>query len=145
MLRKKIFIAADHAGYELKTRLCAFFEAQNLPYEDLGTKSVESCDYADYAHALCEKLDDESFGVLVCGSGIGMSVAANRHEGIRCALCSEILSARLARKHNDANVLALGGRLIGAEMAFEIVREFVNTSFEGGRHRARVAKIEVQR
>lgn len=145
MLRKKIFIAADHAGYELKTRLCAFFEAENLAYEDLGTHDKESCDYADFAHALCEKVDENSFGVLICGSGIGMSVAANRHSGIRCALCSETFSARLARKHNDANVLALGGRLIGAEMAFEIVREFVNSSFEGGRHRARVAKIEVQR
>ena len=145
MLRKKIFIAADHAGYELKTRLCAFFEAENLPYEDLGTNDKESCDYADFAHTLCKKLDENSFGVLICGSGIGMSVAANRHSGIRCALCSETFSARLARKHNDANVLALGGRLIGAEMAFEIVREFVNSSFEGGRHRARVAKIEVQR
>ena len=145
MLRKKIFIAADHAGYELKTRLCAFFEAENLPYEDLGTNDKESCDYADFAHALCKKLDENSFGVLICGSGIGMSVAANRHSVIRCALCSETFSARLARKHNDANVLALGGRLIGAEMAFEIVREFVNSSFEGGRHRARVAKIEVQR
>ena len=145
MLRKKIFIAADHAGYELKTRLCAFFEAENLPYENLGTDSKESCDYADFAHTLCAKVDENSFGVLICGSGIGMSVAANRHAGIRCALCSETLSAKLARKHNDANVLALGGRLIGAEMAFEIVREFVNSSFEGGRHRARVAKIEVQR
>ena len=145
MLRKKIFIAADHAGYELKTRLCAFFEAENLAYDDLGTHDKESCDYADFAHMLCEKIDENSFGVLICGSGIGMSVAANRHSGIRCALCSETFSAKLARKHNDANVLALGGRLIGAEMAFEIVREFVNSSFEGGRHRARVAKIEVQR
>ena len=145
MHKKKIFIAADHAGFELKGKICAFFEAENLPYEDLGTKSAESCDYADFAHLLCARLDENSFGVLVCGTGIGMSVAANRHSGVRCALCSEILSARLARKHNDANVLALGARLLGTSLAIEIVREFINTGFEGGRHRARLTKIEVQR
>lgn len=144
MLRKKIYIASDHAGFELKNKLCAFFTASNLKYDDLGTQSNESCDYTDFAHKLALKIDDESFGILICGSGIGMSVVANRHSGIRCALCSESLSAKLARKHNNANVLALGGRLIGTDLALEIVREFINTEFEGGRHLRRIEKIEVK-
>lgn len=144
MLRKKILIANDHAGFDLKKRLCAFFDARDLPYEDLGAHSNEACDYADFAHKLASKMSEESFGVLICGSGIGISIAANRHAGIRCALCSESLSAKLARKHNDANVLALGGRLIGADLAFDIVAEFVSTEFEGGRHLARIHKIEVK-
>ena len=143
MLRKKIYIASDHAGYELKTKLCAFFESENLSYDDLGVHTNECCDYADYAHKLASKIDNDSFGVLICGSGIGVSIAANRHSGIRCALCSEALSAKLARKHNDANVIALGGRLIGADLAVDIVNEFINTNFDGGRHLQRISKIEV--
>lgn len=145
MLRKKIFIANDHAGFELKSKLCAFFDSANLNYEDLGAHDTQSCDYADFAHKLATCIDENSFGVLICGSGIGMSIAANKNLGIRCALCSEALSAKLARAHNDANVLALGGRLIGAQMAVDIVETFIKTSFEGGRHRARIAKIEEQR
>lgn len=144
MLRKKIYIANDHAGFELKNKLCAFFKSSNLPYDDLGIHSDKSCDYAEFAHKLVSKIDDESFGILICGSGIGISIAANRHAGIRCALCSESLSARLARKHNNANVLALAGRLIGADLAIDIVSEFINTEFEGGRHLPRIQKIEVR-
>lgn len=143
MLRKRIIIASDHAGFELKAKLCAFFQSANLFYNDLGVHTNECCDYADYAHTLVSKMDSDSFGILICGSGIGISIAANRHKGIRCALCSESLSAKLARKHNDANVLALGGRLIGADLAVEIVREFIGTEFEGGRHEERISKIEV--
>lgn len=143
MLRKKLYIANDHAGFELKNKLCAFFKSLDLAYEDLGASSNSSCDYADFAHKLALKIDDESFGILICGSGIGVSIAANRHKGIRCALCSESLSAKLARKHNDCNVLALGGRLIGTDLAIEIVSHFINTEFEGGRHIARIEKIEV--
>lgn len=144
MLRKKILIANDHAGFELKNKLCAFFKSSNLAYDDLGAHSNQSCDYAEFAHKLASKIDDQSFGILICGSGIGISIAANRHDGIRCALCSESLSAKLARKHNDANVLALGGRLIGADLATDIVNEFINTQFEGGRHLPRIQKIEVR-
>lgn len=144
MLRKKILIANDHAGFELKKRLCAFFESANLPYDDLGAHSNEACDYAEFAHKLAGKIDENSFGVLICGSGIGISIAANRHAGIRCALCSESLSAKLARKHNDANVIAMGGRLIGADLAIDLVREFISTEFEGGRHLKRIQKIEVK-
>lgn len=143
MLRQKIYLASDHAGFELKERLCVFFKDQDLAYEDLGVHTKKHCDYADYAHLLVSKIDDQSFGILICGSGIGMSIAANRHKSIRCALCSEALSARLARRHNDANVLALGGRLLGSELALDIVNAFISTDFEGGRHLDRISKIEV--
>lgn len=144
MLKNKIYIASDHAGYALKEKICAFFKAENFKYEDLGTDSEASCDYPDYAHLLASNMDTQSFGVLICGSGIGVSMAANRHKNIRCALCSESLSAKLAREHNDANVLAIGARLIGIDMAIEMIKTFVNTEFNGGRHSKRVEKIEVQ-
>ncbi|PCM57380.1 ribose-5-phosphate isomerase, partial [Campylobacter sp. BCW_8712] len=116
MLREKIYIASDHAGFELKEKICVFLKEKNIIFNDLGTNTCASCDYPDYAHLLAEKIDKRSFGILICGSGIGISIAANRHKNIRCALCHESLSAELARRHNDANVLALGGRLIGIEL-----------------------------
>lgn len=142
MLRKKIYIASDHAGFELKEKICTFFKEQKLNYINLGTHDTTSCDYPDYAHLLSAKIDNESFGILICGSGIGISIAANRHKNIRCALCHESLSAKLSRQHNDANVLALGGRLIGIELAIEIINIFITTSFENGRHLKRIQKIE---
>ena len=142
MLRKKIYIANDHAGLELKEKICLFLKEKQLDFEDLGTKSPMSCDYPDYAHLLSSKINEQSFGILICGTGIGVSIAANRHENIRCALCSESLSAELARKHNDANVLALGGRLIGIELAVNIIEKFIQTPFEEGRHVQRIQKIE---
>lgn len=168
MFKSKIYIAADHGGFELKAKICTFLKEQKIAFEDLGTNSTTPCDYADFAHILAQKLvnlgdftkkisknndnnpndknasnhDKKAFGILICGSGIGISIAANRHKNIRCALCNEPLSAMLARKHNDANVLALGGRLIGGEMAFEIIKSFLNTEFEGGRHIKRIEKIE---
>lgn len=143
MLRDKIYIASDHAGYRLKEELCSFFKEIFLSFEDLGTKNDESCDYPDYAHLLASKIDENSFGILICGSGIGISISANRHRNIRCALCNESFSAKLARKHNDANVLALGGRLLGLDLAKDIVLTFINTNFDGGRHKTRIQKIEV--
>lgn len=143
MLRDKIYIASDHAGYRLKEELCSFFKEKFLSFEDLGTKSDESCDYPDYAHLLASKIDGNSFGILICGSGIGISISANRHKNIRCALCNESFSAKLARKHNNANVLALGGRLLGLDLAKDIVLTFINTNFDGGRHETRIQKIEV--
>ena len=141
MLREKIIIASDHAGFLLKKELCAFLQKSKLSYEDLGTHDEKSCDYPDYANLLASKMDEKSFGILICGSGIGISMAANRHKNIRCALCNEPLSAKLARLHNDANVLALGGRLIGVDLAAELVRVFVNTEFEGVRHAQRIDKL----
>ncbi|MCG4231165.1 RpiB/LacA/LacB family sugar-phosphate isomerase, partial [Campylobacter jejuni] len=102
-----------------------------------------SCDYPDYAHLLASKIDEQSFGILICGSGIGISIAANRHKNIRCALCNESLSAKLARKHNDANVLAFGGRLIGIDAAIDMIENFIQTPFDQGRHVKRIQKIEV--
>ncbi len=121
MLREKIYIASDHAGFELKDKICLFLKEKNIIFNDLGTNTCASCDYPDYAHLLAEKINKRSFGILICGSGIGISIAANRHKNIRCALCHESLSAELARRHNDANVLALGGRLIGVELAIDII------------------------
>lgn len=142
MIKKRILIAADHAGYALKTQLCEFFRQGGINFVDLGTNADVSCDYADFAHALCDKMGAGDFGVLICGTGIGMSVAANRHKGVRCALCENATTARLAREHNNANVLALGARITGTLLAFDIVQTFINTHFEGGRHEKRIAKIE---
>ncbi|AKJ53480.1 ribose 5-phosphate isomerase [Campylobacter lari] len=144
MLREKIYIASDHAGFVLKQEIINFLQEKNINFEDLGPFSEDRCDYPDYAHLLSSKIDENSFGILVCGSGIGMSIAANRHKNIRCALCNEPLSAKLSREHNDANVLALGARLIGVDMAFEIISNFINTSFSGGRHCVRISKIEAK-
>ena len=144
MIKNNILIAADHAGLGLKAALCEFFMENGIKFTDLGTNDEKSCDYADFAHSLCERLGENSFGVLVCGTGIGMSVAANRHKGVRCALCADATSARLAREHNNANVLALGARIIGTSLAFDIVQTFINTHFQGGRHEKRVEKIELK-
>ncbi|QOR01847.1 MULTISPECIES: ribose 5-phosphate isomerase B [unclassified Campylobacter] len=142
MLREKIYIASDHAGFALKQEITKFLQEKNIIFEDLGPFCDDRCDYPDYAHLLSSKIDEKSFGILVCGSGIGMSIAANRHKNIRCALCNEPLSAKLSREHNDANVLALGARLSGVDMAFEIISNFLNTPFSGGRHCVRISKIE---
>lgn len=143
MLKEQIYIASDHAGFKLKEQICIFFQNQNISFIDLGTHNNSSCDYPDFAHLLASKINDKSFGILICGSGIGISIAANRHKNIRCALCNESLSAKLARKHNDANVLALGGRLIGTDLAIDIIQNFIQTPFEQGRHIDRIQKIEI--
>ncbi|MGC8468376.1 MAG: ribose 5-phosphate isomerase B [Acetobacteraceae bacterium] len=136
-------IGADHGGVGLKSLLAA--EARSLGHEvlDFGTASEASVDYPDFAHAVAAAVLDgrARFGVLVCGSGIGMSIAANRHHGIRCALVHDATSARLCRAHNDANVLALGARLTGEEVAREALRIFLATPYEGGRHDRRLAKL----
>ena len=142
MLREKIYIASDHAGFELKEKICEFLKNKQISFTDLGTDSKQSCDYPDYAHLLASKMDSKSFGILICGTGIGISITANRHKKIRCALCHESLSAKFARKHNDANVLALGARLIGVDLALDIIENFIQTPFEEGRHIKRIQKIE---
>lgn len=140
----KIAIGCDHAGFELKEYIKEVLKEKNIEVIDLGTNSTDSVDYPDYGHAVGEKVRDKKAdcGVAICGTGIGISIACNKVKGIRCALCSEPLSAEFARRHNDANVLALGGRLIGKEMAKKILEVFLNTEFEGGRHERRIKKIE---
>ena len=136
-----IHIGADHAGLPLKQAIVAQLEAQGLTIRDHGTNSPASTDYPDYAHAVCKAVleDGETArGILVCGTGIGMSMAANRHPGIRAALCTCEFHARATRQHNNANVLCLGARVTGEGVAFDLVELFLNTPFEGGRHQRRL-------
>jgi len=141
----KIFAGSDHAGLELKNNMIMYLEKSGYQVEDLGTYTNESCDYPDYAHKVAKAVlnNPGSRGLLVCGSGIGISMAANRHPGIRAALCRFTLDADLSRRHNDANVLVLGGRLTGIQLAENIAEKFYATEFEGGRHCGRIAKIEI--
>nr|WP_235691987.1 ribose 5-phosphate isomerase B [Elioraea tepida] len=138
-----IAFGADHAGFALKDALVAEARALGHAVEDLGTNGPESVDYPDIAARVCAEVaaGRARFGVLVCGTGIGMSIAANRHPAIRCALVHDATGARLTRAHNDANVLALGARLTGLEPALDALRTFLATPFEGGRHARRVAKL----
>jgi ribose 5-phosphate isomerase B len=139
-----IAIASDHAGVALKAELVRQVQARGLDIEDLGPSDTESVDYPDYAHLLARAVADGRIerGILICGSGIGMSMAANRHPGVRAALCHDAYTAEMARRHNDANVLCVGERSTGVGVAEQIVRVFLDTEFEGGRHQRRVAKIE---
>lgn len=137
-----VHLASDHAGYALKDLLARELSGRGFTVKDHGTDSGESCDYPVFAHRLCSAvLSEGGRGILVCGSGIGMSMAANRHEGIRAALCATELHARLSRRHNDANVLCLGARITGEELALAIMAAFLETGFEGGRHQRRVDQI----
>ncbi len=139
----RIAIASDHAAYAMKAELAEWLRGQGNEVLDLGTNGTESVDYPDYGYALAQALADKraDWGVALCGSGIGISIAVNRHPLARCALVSEPFSARLARNHNDANVIALGARLIGIEMAKACVMTFLNSEFDGGRHAGRVDKL----
>lgn len=140
----KIAIACDHGGFELKERISEFLKNSGYDVKDMGCYDADSVNYPDYAFPLSEAVSRGEYdrGILICGTGIGMSICANKVKGIRCALCSEPVSASLTRRHNDANVLAMGARIIGTELAKEIVRVFLTTDFEGGRHEARVNKIK---
>ena len=139
----KVFIASDHGGFEAKEFAKTCLEKLNLKVVDLGTNSDESVDYPDFANALASNLKEEkdAFGILVCGTGIGISIAANRHAHVRCALCHDVTGARLAREHNDANVLAFGGRVTGKLIVEQMIEAFFATDFAGGRHERRVAKL----
>lgn len=143
----KVFLASDHAGYALKTELVQYLKERGIPLEDLGTYSQEAVDYPDFAHRLAEQIrpgPDPIMGILVCATGIGMSIAANKHPGVRAALCHDAYTAEMARRHNDANILCLGGRTTGPAVARQIVDIFLATPFDGGRHGQRVAKLESQ-
>ena len=138
-----IGLASDHAGYELKEYIKTWLEAKGYSFKDFGTYSAASCDYADFAHPLALAVESgECYpGIAVCGSGQGIGITLNKHQGIRAALCWIPEIAHLARQHNDANILVMPGRFIDTEMADKIMDEFFTTDFEGGRHKARIEKM----
>jgi ribose 5-phosphate isomerase B len=140
---KNIFISSDHAGYNLKEQIKKRF-SKKYKFQDLGTSdSKNSVNYPDFAHSLCKKVskNTKNLGILVCGSGIGMSMAANRHKKIRAAVCYSVKNTKLSRLHNNANIITLGSRLKKKNTAFKCIDVFINTKFEGGRHNKRVKKI----
>ena len=140
---KKIFISSDHAGFNLKEQIKKKFSKKFL-FQDLGTdNSKKSVNYPDYAHKLSKKVanNTNNIGILVCGSGMGMSMAANKHKKIRAAVCYSVKNAKLSRLHNNANIITLGSRLIKKNTAFKCIEVFINTKFEGGRHKSRVKNI----
>ncbi len=141
---KRIIVGGDHAGLGLKRALVELLTERGYTVEDIGTHDECATDYPDYARRVASAVanGDAPLGLLVCGTGVGMSIAANRHPGVRAVVCSEPFSASMARKHNDANVLCLGSRVVGAGLASEILDVFLATEFEGGRHARRVAKID---
>ena len=143
-MARTIFVASDHAGFDLKAELTACLASAGHDVQDLGTHSTDSCDYPVYADKVCAAVlaDESALGILICGSGIGMSIAANRHKGIRAALCTSEFQARFTRRHNNANVLCLAERVIGKGVALEITRIFLTEDFEGGRHARRVAMLD---
>ena len=142
-MMKKIIIGCDHAAPELKGIVRDHLIARGFDVVDVGVHTTDSCNYPDIARKVCEKVQagEREIGILVCGTGIGMSMAANKHTGIRAACCSDTFSARLTRAHNDANVLCFGARVVGAGLALELVDAFVDTEFEGGKHQTRVDMI----
>lgn len=143
---RKIGLASDHAGFELKEFAKSWLAERSYPYKDFGTYSTDSCDYADYAHPLASAIENEECykGIAICGSGEGISMTLNKHQGIRAALCWIPEIAHLSRQHNDANVLVMPGRFIDNKTAEQILEEFFSTGFEGGRHQARIEKIPVK-
>lgn len=138
-----IALGSDHAGYEYKEKIKKLLDELGLPFKDFGTNSPESTDYPDYAHAVSQTVSSGTAdrGILVCGTGIGMSIVANKHPGVRAAVCESVAAAKLSRQHNDANILALGARITPWEIAKEIIKAFFATEFEGGRHQRRIEKI----
>lgn len=140
-----IAIGSDHGGYDLKQRVIQYFEDNHMAYQDMGCGSRESCDYPVFGHAVAKAVADGQCekGIVICTTGIGISIAANKVQGIRCALCSDTLSAKMTRLHNDANVLAMGGGMIGPNLAIDIVETFLNTPFSAEeKHRRRVNLLE---
>lgn len=144
-MAKQMGVASDHAGLDLKRVLVAELQARGVAVREFGTTSHDSCDYPDFAHMVAYAIEngDIEQAILVCGTGVGMSIAANRHAGVRAVVCSEPLSARMSRQHNDANVLCIGARVVGAGTAIDIMDAFLSATFEGGRHVVRVAKIDL--
>ena len=138
-----IALGSDHGGFDLKQRVKAYLDEKHIPYKDYGCDSKESCDYPIFGKAAAEAVASGECekGIVICTTGIGISIAANKHKGIRAACCSDCFSARATRLHNDANVLCMGGRVVGAGLACQMVDEFLAASFERGRHQRRVDKL----
>ena len=140
---KKIYISSDHAGFKLKEAIKDHLSKKNIKFQDLGPNNNDRVDYPDFAHKVARKVktNKKNVGILVCGSGMGMSIAANRHKNIRAAQCFNLKSTKLSRLHNDANVITLGSRLLSKKNALNCISIFLNTKFEGGRHTKRIRKI----
>ena len=140
---RKIFISSDHAGFKLKEAIKVYLSKKKLTFQDLGPHNNDRVDYPDYAHKVARrvKISKNNIGILVCGSGMGMNIAANRHKNIRAAQCFNLKSTKLSRLHNDANIITLGSRLITKKNALSFVNVFLKTKFEGGRHSKRIKKI----
>ncbi len=140
---KKIFISSDHAGYNLKEDIKQYLTRKKIRFEDLGPSDDDSVDYPDYAHRVAKKVkkNKNNVGILICGSGTGMNITANKHKNIRAAQCFDLKSTKLSRLHNDANIITLGSRLIKKKNALKYLNIFLNTKFEGGRHKKRLKKI----
>ena len=140
---KKIFISSDHAGFQLKEDIKSHLSKKKLSFQDLGPFNDDRVDYPDYAHKVARKVkvNKSNVGILICGSGMGMNIAANRHKNIRAAQCFNLKSTKLSRLHNDANIITLGSRLLNKKLALSCVNIFLNTKFEGGRHSKRIKKI----
>jgi len=141
---EKIVIASDHGGFDLKENIIAFLLKKGLEIDNLGAHSTDSVDYPDYGIKLAQAITDKKFvrGILICGTGVGMSIVVNRFPGIRGTLCSDVYTAKMCREHNDSNVLIMGGRVIEVSLAIEILETWLNTEFEGGRHQRRLDKIK---
>ena len=140
---RKIFIASDHAGFDLKEMIKKYLSKKRLTFQDLGPENNKRVDYPVYAHNVAKKVkvNKDNVGILICGSGTGMSIVANKHKNIRAAQCFNLKSTKLSRLHNDANIITLGSRLISKKNAFKFVKIFLNTKFDGGRHLKRIKKI----
>ena len=140
---KKIFLSSDHAGYKLKENIKLHLDKKKIRYTDLGPFNSDKVDYPDYAHKVAKKVKTNinHIGILICGSGIGMNITANRHKNIRAAQCFDLKSTKLSRLHNDANIITLGSRILTNKNAVSFVNVFLNTKFEGGRHTKRIRKI----
>jgi len=140
----KMIIGSDHAGYPMKEKVIAHLRERGIEVEDVGTHNAESVDYTDFGKKVASKVSDASFdrGILLCGTGIGMSMVANRFPGVRAALANDLFSAIMSRRHNDSNILVMGGRLIGDTLALQLVDTWLDTPFEGGRHQRRLEKMD---
>ena len=140
---KKIYISSDHAGYKLKEAIKLYLSKKKISFQDIGPHNNDRVDYPDFAHKVAKKvkIDKNNVGILVCGSGMGMNIAANRHKNIRAAQCFNLKSTKLSRLHNDANIITLGSRLLTKRIALSCVSVFLNTKFDGGRHLKRIKKI----
>lgn len=141
----KVIIGSDHAGFAMKEKVKGFLQDRGIAVEDAGTHSEESVDYTDYGKKVAHKVSEGAFerGILICGTGLGMSMVANRFKGVRAALANDLFSAIMSRRHNDSNILVLGGRLIGDTLAFQLVETWFETPFDEGRHQGRLEKMDV--